>query len=162
MKKTLLVIATTSLFIATTATAAVVDKKAIRAADANIAKQVAVMKSDCGNTSLEVNVVWDDVKGMIKTNKDALKSDNYKGVWVLSHTGERTVAALEAMSKICKDDADYKEELAKVTKVIVKPKDKFDDAKSAFSFDENTINIKSGHRMTRSASDFVTPIKDLF
>lgn len=162
MKKTMSVIATTTLLMATTATAAVIDKKAIRAADANIAEQVVIMKSDCGNAALEVNVVWDDVKGMIKENKEALKSDNYKGVWVLSHTGERTVAALEAMSKICKDDADYKEELAKITNITVKPKAKFDDSKSAFSFDETTITIESGHRMTRSASDFVTPIKNLF
>jgi len=162
MKKTMSVIATTTLLMATTATAAVIDKKAIRAADANIAEQVVIMKSDCGNSALNVNVVWDDVKGMIKANKEALKSDNYKGVWVLSHIGERTVAALEAMSKICKDDADYKEELAKVTNITVKPKAKFDDSKSAFSLDDSTITIESGHRMTRSASDFITPIKDLF
>jgi hypothetical protein len=162
MEKIISVIATTSLLMATTAMAAVVDKKAIRTADANIAEQVAIMKSDCGNTSIEVNVVWDDVKGMIKTNKDALKSDNYKGAWVLSHTGERTVSVLEAMSKICKDDADYKEELAKVTNIVVKPKAKFSDSKNAFSFDETTINIESGHRMTRSAADFIQSIKSLF
>lgn len=162
MKKTMLVIATTSLLLSTSVMAGVAEKKAIRAANANIVAQAAKTQSECGNAALEVSVDWDKVDAVIEGNKEALKSDNYKGVWVIGHTGERTVAALEAMSTICKDDADYKEEIVNLIKISVKPKAKFDDSKSEFSIDGTEVTIESGHRMTRSASDFIEPVKALF
>lgn len=161
MKKTILAIAATSL-LSTTAMAGVAEKKAIRSASANIVAQAAKTQLECGNETFDVSVDWDNVNTMIKNNKDALKSDNYKGVWVIGHTGERTVAALKAMSKICKDDADYKEEIANVTNVMVTAKAKFGDSKSTFSIEETTINVESGHRMTRNQSNFINPIKALF
>jgi len=141
---------------------AMVEKKAIRAADENIAAQVEKFKADAGSAELTVTVDWNAVGQMISENTDALASDSYENVWVLGHTGERTVAVLEAMSTICNDDADYKEELANITSIVVKPKAKFDDSKSEFSIDGTEITIESGHRMTRSASDFVEPVKALF
>jgi len=141
---------------------AMAEKKAIRAADENIAAQVEKFKAAAGSAELSVTVDWNAVGQMISENTDALASDSYENVWVLGHTGERTVAVLEAMSTISNDDADYKEELALITSIVVKPKAKFDDSKSEFSIDGTEITIESGHRMSRSASDFVEPVKALF
>ena len=162
MKKTMLVIATTSILLSTNAVAGVAEKKAFRAADANIAKQVIKTISKCGNVTLDVSVNWTDVTAMIKANKEALQADKYAGKWVISQTGDRTVSALEAMAKICEEDEDYKEEIANVAAIIVNPKAKYSDTRNTFSINDTSITIESGHRMTRNLFDFIKPIKALF
>jgi hypothetical protein len=151
-----------STVFSSTTFAAVKDKKAIRAVDAKIAEEVTNVKTACGNSSLNVTVNWDEYKTMISTNKETLKSEKYKSEWVIGHSGERTVAVLESISKICAADEDYKEELAKLTDIQVLPKASFEDTKSEFSLNGNTLTVKTGHKMTRSFSDFTTRIKDLY
>ncbi|NQZ51632.1 MAG: hypothetical protein HRT95_16105 [Moritella sp.] len=153
------------LFIAavsSTATAGVKDKKAIRAAEANIKTAITKTIAACGNDDLEVNVEWDDYKDMIKSNKDAIAKKRYKSEWVLSHAGDRTVSTLGALAKICASDADYKEEIANLSEIIVKPKAKFSDTSSEFSIDDDVLITSSGHYTTRKAGDFVKQIKAVY
>jgi len=161
MKKLILMTVIASA-ISTSAVASVKEKKAMRSVDESIVKAIVKVKSACGNPALDVNVSWKDFKQMIKANKEALKSDNYKSEWVISHAGERSISTLEALSKICKEDADYKEEIANVTKIVVKPKAKFEDTKSAFSIEGTVITVESGHSMTRNLFDFIKPLKSIF
>lgn len=142
--------------------ASIKDKKAIRAADTSISAEVDKVKSACGNASLDVKVDWDDYKKMITANKDKLAKDNYQSQWVIAHSGQRTVTTLEALSAICKDDVDYKEEIAKLTKINVTAKDDFSDSASDFSLSDNVLTVDTGHKMSRNASDFSKKIKALY
>ncbi|MBV1910027.1 MAG: hypothetical protein KUG78_12040 [Kangiellaceae bacterium] len=156
-----------ALSVAAGAHAGVKDKKAIRAADAAITAAAANTQAACGNKTLAVTVNWDQFKTMFSSNAAELKKRNEKLVWVLSHAGQRTVASLESMAKICNDDPDYKEEIANVSVIYVDSQPKYNDYRSAFSLAEikdgsTAITIKSGHSMTRSASDFTARIKALY
>tara|TARA_B100001059_G_C17801183_1_gene566290 strand:- start:276 stop:761 length:486 start_codon:yes stop_codon:yes gene_type:complete len=142
--------------------ASIKDKKAMRAVDENIATEAAKVKTSCGNPALDVKVNWDEFKTMITKNTEKLANDRYKSQWVISHAGQRTVSVLEAVAGICKDDADYKEELAKLSKILVTPKADFTDSASEFTLDSNVLSVKSGHKMNRSASDFMKKIKALY
>lgn len=153
------------LFIAavsSTATAGVKDKKAIRAAEANITTAITKTIAACGNDDLEVNVAWDDYKDMIKSNKDAIAKKRYKSEWVISQAGDRTVSTLGALAKICASDTDYKEEIANLTEIIVKPKADFTDTSSDFSVDDDLLLTNAGHYTTRKANDFVKKIKAVY
>lgn len=146
----------------TSAYASIKDKKAMRAADTNIAEETAKVKASCGNPKLDVNVNWDNYKKMLAANESKLADDRYKSEWVITHSGQRTVAVLEALAQICKDDADYKEELALLTKIEVSAKQDFKDSNSDFTLKDTVLKVESGHKMTRSASDFVKKIKALY
>ena len=148
--------------LSTSAYASIKDKKAIRAANENIAAEVANVKKACGNSALEVSVNWEKYKTMITANKENLAKDNYRSEWVIGHSGQRTVATLEAMSKICSTDEDYKEEIAQLAKIQIIPKTDFKDSKSVFSLEEKVLTVKTGHKMTRSSSDFAKSIKALY
>jgi len=161
MKKILL-IAVISSVLATSAYAGVKDKKAMRSVNEDITSELKKVKSHCGNPALEVKVSWDKFKTMIKANKDALAARNYKGEWVISQTGERATAALEAFTKICKEDADYREEIAAITQIIIEPKPKFKDTESSMTMKDTVLTIESGHHMSRNLFDFIKPIKSLF
>lgn len=155
-------VAVLTIFITVTATAGVKDKKAMRDADEKITKQLVITKNHCGNSNLNVEVSWNKFKSMAESNQDLLKSKGYKSQWIMNHTGERTISVLEAMSKICSADSDYKEEIALLTKIIILPKASFDDSKNKFSLEGNILTVLSGHRMSRSYSDFIEPIKSLY
>lgn len=142
--------------------ASVKDKKAMRIVDNNIIAEVNKVKSSCGNSALDVIVDWDSYKSMISSNDANLKKDKYKSEWVISHSGQRTVAALEAIATICASDEDYKEELAKLKNIKITAKQDFLDSKNNFALSGNTLNIETGHKMTRSASDYMDKIKSLF
>lgn len=142
--------------------ASIKDKKAIRAADTSILEEVTKVKAACGNSSLDVKVDWEGYKKMIAANKDKLAKKNYQSQWVMTHSGQRTVATLEALSTICKDDVDYKEEIAKLTKINITAKDDFADYASEFSLSDNVLTVNTGHYMSRNASDFTRKIKALY
>jgi len=161
MKKQL-IIGVIATLLTTSAVAGVKEKKAMRAADESVAAQLIKVHASCGNDKLAVAFVWDDYKAMIKANKATIKKERYKKQWVISQAGERAVASLEALTKICQDDADYKEEIAAVSSIMIKPKAELKDYNSEFNLDDTTINITFGHMMTRRASDFVQPIKEMF
>ena len=148
--------------ISSTATAGVKEKKAIKAAEANITAAVSKTIAACGNSDLEVNVSWDDYKDMIKSNKDAIAKKRYKSQWVISQGGDRTVSTLDALAKICAADADYKEEIANLSEIIVKPKADFSDTSSDFSIDDEVLITNAGHYATRKANDFVKKIKAVY
>jgi hypothetical protein len=161
MNKQLLTVTLCTL-IATTAHAGVKDKKAIKAAEAGIAAEVTKVQAACGNTALEVSVDWGEYKAMVKANKEALKKDRSQTQWIFAQGGERTISTLEALAKICTDDEDYKEEITNLTKLVVIPKASYGDYKTEFSLDDTVLTATNGHRMTRSYSDFVKPLKALY
>jgi hypothetical protein len=99
---------------------------------------------------------------MIESNAEVISKNSDKPEWVLSHGGERAANSLKALAKICADDADYKEEIATLTAVKFLPKEKYDDYKSEFSLNDTTLMVASGHRMSRSASDFIRKIKGIY
>lgn len=140
----------------------VVERKAMREAEAKIIEAAQQTKATCGNAELAVSVSWDDFQSMIAANEQVLQDNRYQGQWVLSHTADRNMSVFEALSSICKDDADYKEVIAELSAVVIKPKPKFTDSESSFKLEGSTLLIESGHRMNRSAADFVRPIKQLF
>lgn len=144
------------------ALASIKDKKAMRAADTSIADETAKVIASCGNTKLDVNVNWEDYKKMLAANEAKLADNKYKSEWVITHSGQRTVSVLEAIANICKDDADYKEELALLTKIEVSAKQDFKDSQSEFTLNDTVLKIATGHKMTRSASDFAKKIKALY
>ncbi|MFT7681523.1 MAG: hypothetical protein ACI935_000990 [Moritella dasanensis] len=148
--------------VSVTATAGVKDKKAILAAETNIKAAITKTIAACGNDDLEVNVAWDEYKDMIKANKDAITKKRYKSEWVISQGGDRTVSTLDALTKICASDADYKEEIANLNEIIVKPKADFSDTSSDFSIDDEALITNAGHYTTRKAGDFVKKIKAVY
>lgn len=140
----------------------VVERKAMREAEAKIVEAAEKTKATCGNTELAVSVNWDEYRTMINANEKVLQDNRYQGQWVLSHTADRNVSMLEALSSICNEDEDYKEVIAELNTVVIKPKSEFTDSDSTFKLEGSTLVVESGHRMNRSASDFVRPIKQLF
>ena len=134
----------------------------MRAADTKVAEQLANTKQACGNTHLNVTIDWEQFNKMVADNKKVLEEKRYQKQWVLSHAGERTTSVLEALGQICNDDADYKEEIAKLTSIKVQPLPKLTDYRSSFKLDGTSIQVASGHYMTRSASDYTRPLKELF
>lgn len=140
----------------------VVERKAMREAEAKIVEAAEQTKATCGNAELAVSVNWDEYRSMISANEKVLQDNRYQGQWVLSHTADRNASVFEALSNICNDDEDYKEVIAELSAVIITPKPAFTDSDSSFKLDGTTLVIESGHRMNRSASDFVRPIKQLF
>lgn len=148
--------------LSSTAYSSIKDKKAMRGADASIAAEILKVKAACGNPALEVKVNWDEYKTMIAANEEVIASERYKSEWVISHSGLRTVTTLEALSEICKDDADYKEEIALLTQISVLPKADLKDTNNEFSLKGNTLTVKTGHRNIRSVSDFSKKIKAVY
>lgn len=160
MKKFAFIVVTSLL--AAGVNAGVAEKKAQQAANDKIASTLSSMKTACGNSSIDVVVAWDQVDAMITKNSALIAEKNSKAEWIYAEVGDRTSATLEALGKICTDDADYKEEIAKLTKVSVTPKEKYDDTASAFALEGTTLNVQNGFYMSRSASDFVEPLKALY
>lgn len=148
--------------LSTTSYAAIKDKKAMKAADAAITAEIVNVKAACGNPTLEVQVKWDEYETMISANEAAIVSERYRSEWVISHSGVRTVTTLEALSKICKDDADYKEEIAQLTQIQVVPKEALKDTNNDFSLNDTILIVKTGHLNQRSVSDFSKKIKALY
>ncbi|MBV0931745.1 hypothetical protein [Marinobacterium weihaiense] len=148
--------------LAANAQAGVKEKKAQRAAEENISTAVESMKSACGNAELSVNVDWAGVDGAAEQNADIIKDKGMRLDWVYAQLGDRTAASMEALGKICSDDADYKAAIAEISMIQVQPKPKFDDYKSAFSLDGSTLTIENGWYMTRTASDFRARLINLF
>lgn len=146
----------------TTVHAGVKDKKAMKAADAGIITEVEKVKAACGNTALEVAVSWDAYAAMIKANEATLTENREQTQWVYAQGGQRTISVLESLAKICSEDEDYKEEIANLTKVVVTPQPNYGDYKSEFTLDGTVLHAKTGHRMTRSASDFTKRLKALY
>lgn len=160
MKKTIACVCLAVL--ATGAQAGVKEKKAQRSADEKISAAAESMKSACGNAQLAVNVDWSAVDAAAEQNADIIKEKDMRLDWVYIQLGDRTASTMEALSKICSDDADYKAAIAEISNIEVQPKPKFDDYKSAFSLDGSTLNVENGWYMTRNASDFRARLINLF
>ncbi len=142
--------------------AGVAETKAMRSADTAIAESVTKTKAACGNAALEVNVAWDQVEAVTEKNAELITKKNSKPAYVISEIGGRTAAALEALQKICTEDADYKDAISKMSKVEVTPKDSYDDYVTEFALEGDTLKITNGFYMTRTASDFMKRIKELY
>ncbi len=146
----------------TTASAGVAEKKAQREADEAVTKATETMKTTCGNANLKTSIAWDQIDTVANKNADKMKAKNHDLKQSYIAVGKRTVSTLEALTKICKDDADYKAEIAKVAEVKVTVKEDFSDYKSAFALEGTSINVQTGHYMARSASDFMIRLKKIF
>ena len=162
MKLKLLTVMAVTLFSQSALAATVVEKKAMRQAEAKIIAAAEQTKAACGNAELNISVDWEQFSTMVSANEKALQEHRYQNQWVLSHAGDRNAAALESMKIICEDDVDYKEVLAEITSISIVAKPNFSDYDSSFKLDDTTLVIESGHRMNRSASDFTKAIKKLF
>lgn len=160
MKKALLPVLLLS--VSASALASVAEKKAIRAADADVAAAAEKTQSACGNATLTVNHNWEQFRSMADNNAEIIADKDYKMEWIIGQAAERTVATLDALAKICSDDADYKEVIAELNAVEVTPKASFEDYQSAFSLDGGTLKVETGYYMSRSASDFVERLKALY
>jgi len=160
MKKALAIVCVATF--AMNAHAGVKEKKAQRAAEENIAAAVADTKAACGNAQLDVKVAWDEVDAMAASNESIIKDKGMTLPQIYDGLGKRTKATLESLTKICKDDADYKAAIAEMTNVEVKTKPKYDDYKSAFTLEGTTLTIQNGWYMTRSASDFRSRLMELY
>jgi|SRR5690554_81565 len=162
MKKALLSVLLLSLSATAAHASSVAEKKAIRSADTDVAAAVEKTQEACGNEALSVNHNWDQFSTMAENNAEMIADKDYKMEWIIGQSGERTVATLEALAKICSDDEDYREVIAELSAVEVTPKESFDDYQSAFSLDGTTLKVETGYYMSRSASDFVERIKALY
>lgn len=161
MKK-LLAVALLSATAASSAFAGVAEKKAMRHADEMLAAEVQKIQTACGNEALSIEVSWDEVKDSIAANADLLKDKRMDGKAVINEMANRTVSTLESLAKICADDADYKEEIANLTNIVIKAKDDFSDYKSEFTLEGTTLTTLNGHYMTRSRDDFTNRLKALY
>ncbi len=141
--------------------AGVAEKKAMRSADANIAEATAKTIAACGNAALSVNVSWDKFKTVATVNAAIVEKKNDKLEWIIGNAGERTVGVLGALEKICAD-ADYKEEIALMTQIVVDAKENYEDYKSSFVLNGTVLNVSTGYYMSRNASDFVKKLKALY
>ena len=145
-----------------TAFAGVAEKKAMRAADEALAAQAATTAQQCGNASLMVEVDWDGINAAIEANAAWLTEKRMDASNLINELSQRSVSTLEALAKICADDADYKAEIALLSKVSIKTKAEFSDYKSEFELAGEELVVYSGHYMTREANDFVARLKALY
>ncbi|MBN4073915.1 hypothetical protein JYU18_01530, partial [bacterium AH-315-E07] len=115
-----------------------------------------------GNTELSAIVSWDKFNSMVLANEEKIKENTDQAKFVFSHAGGRSVSTLEALTKICEDDPDYKAEIATITSIVFEPKEDYDEADSTFSLSNTTLTVLSGHKYQRSYDDFIKPLKALF
>lgn len=142
--------------------AGVAEKKARRAAEENAAAEVALLKSSCGNPDMLVQFDWDAFDILLDTEKAKIEKRGDKNEWVIDKAAERTVNVIKALSGICSNDADYKEEIAKVTALNITPKASFEDYESVFTLNDAAITVETGHVMNRSPEDFEDRLLALF
>jgi len=107
-------------------------KKAIKAGNAKVTAELANVKAACGNTSLEVSIDWDKW-GTYKL--DAGKHETTLGYVATLVVNEVFGSMIEA----CKD-ADYKEAIAEVKKIVIGGKDNFSDTYIEFKYADGTLN----------------------
>lgn len=142
--------------------ASVAEKKATRAAEEAAAQAAKATQQACGNAALSVTINWDALAETAKNSEAFMTEKKVEMVHLINDMGARTAATLESLAKICEKDADYKEEIAKLTQVNVKPKADGGDFKSEFKLDSTTLEIASGFYMTRTPSDFTERLKALY
>ena len=130
MKKLLVIIAV-SLSLSVSA-AGIKIKKAIKAGNAKVNAELANVKTACGNAELEVSVDW--------SKWESYKLDASKHETTIGYAATLVVNEVFGnMIEACKD-ADYKEAIAEVKKVVVSGKDNFSDTYIDFKYADGTLN----------------------
>jgi len=151
--------------LSTGAYAGVQEKKAKRASDAVVAKNVTKTVAACGNKELKVEIVWADYDKFIADEKNAKEIASNKGQpkWIFAKAGDRAKATLQALASLC-GDKDYKEEIAKLKSIKFHPQAGYKSGKTAFklSKDGTTITVAAGHYFSRTSSDFKGSLKKLY
>jgi len=150
------------LTIPSIAIAGVAEKKARRAAGELAAAEIETLKSNCGNAEFSVNYDWNEFDALFAAEKAKIEERGDRNEWIIEKVSDRTALVIKALYKICEADADYKEEIAKLTSIDVGLKTSYEDYKSEFALDGTTIRVKTGHVMNRSWSDFEDKLKELF
>lgn len=157
-----LIAAATLCLLSVASHASVAEKKATRAAEDAAAQAAKATQQTCGNAALSVTFNWPALAETAKNSEAFMAEKKVEMVHMINDMGARTAAALESLAKICEKDADYKEEIAKLTQVNVKPKADGGDFKTEFQLKDTTLEIANGFYMTRSASDFTERLKGLY
>lgn len=142
--------------------ASVAEKKATRAAEEAAGQAAKATQQACGNTALAVNFNWTALAETAKNSEAFMTDKKLEMAHLINDMGARTTATLESLANICEKDADYKEEIAKLTQVTVNPKADGGDFKSEFKLKDTSLEIASGFFMTRTPSDFTSRLKELY
>ncbi len=135
MKVTKIVLGALIISLSSYTFAGIKDKKAMKGSEAKVTTAAAAAKTACGNAKLDAKFDWAnwskyDYK---KLGKD--KSD------IIRFAGGLAESVIGEMANLCKD-ADYKEELAKITSIKLSGKDDQTKMYAAFKLDGTTLNIK--------------------
>jgi len=163
MQKRIVNTIATILLVATTqASAGVAEKKARKAADKDTMAEVALMQASCGNAAMTITYDWGAYDTFLNRHAGAIEAKGTTGPFVIQKTALRTINVVKALTTICDNDPDYKEEIAKLTGITVSPKSDFEDFKSEFSLSGGVITALTGHQMHRAPSDFEARLKELF
>ncbi|MDH5649836.1 MAG: hypothetical protein OEY67_09285 [Gammaproteobacteria bacterium] len=135
MRNIAILVGLTIVLTSTAAIAGIKDKKSMGESEKTIATATADAKKACGNPTLESKIDWSswdkyDYKKLGKNKAD-----------ILRFTGGLAKSVLESLADLCKD-ADYKAEVAKITKLSFSGKDDPSEQYVAFALDGSTLNIK--------------------
>ncbi len=120
------------LSVTISANAGIKEKKIIKAALANAEAGVEKVKKACGNKNLTVTIEW--------SNWDSLEKDKLKCMEASKNAVIPEIFTF--IEKVCLADADYKEELAKLTKLNISGKKDKDEMYAAFELKETTMNVQ--------------------
>jgi len=123
-----------SLALSSYSYASIKDKKAMRESEKNISTAIENVKAACGNATLEASVDWSNWSTYDYKEMRSKKSD------VIRFTGGLAESVLTEMVNLCKD-ADYKEELAKITNLNFAGKEDQESRYVEFKLNENILEV---------------------
>ena len=118
------------------AQAGIKDKKAKKAVTTSTNTAIAKVKSACGNASLEAKIDWANWETYDFTKLSGNKAKHQ----VMNSAGVLITDVLGEVATLCKD-ADYKEELAKITKIAISGKKDQASMYVDFKLDKTTLNM---------------------
>ncbi|VAW66604.1 hypothetical protein MNBD_GAMMA08-2936 [hydrothermal vent metagenome] len=116
--------------------AGIKDKKAMKTATETMNAAITAAKTSCGSAKLEGKIDWSNWD-TYKYEKMSLGRSKDQ---VLSNAGTLLKDAIGAMAELCKD-ADFKEEVSKVTSIVVSGKKDQEAMYIDFKLDGTTLNM---------------------
>lgn len=154
-----------ALFITGISYAGVKEKKAKRKFYEVTKVSVEKVKKLCGNKNIEIKLEDKSYTDFYKNNKTEIENDKGTEAFLYTYAQRNAEAMLEALAEICKNDADYKDEIAKLTVIKVFPNSKYKSNESVFSLEvEGTklVSKLSANPTSRSASDYIKKLKKVW
>lgn len=137
-----------------TASASVAEKKSMRSAEEKATAALDTAKKACGNKELAAQIDWDQFSKLDYAKNNVKKED------ALRWTGDRAQTVAEALANIC-NDADYKAEAQKLSKVKMAPNT---DGSRNFSFKKSgeTLEVGFSPFVVGAAQDVPADLKKIF